>query len=59
MASVDGGDDPYKGDIYKDTIFCNIVRLLNAGVTVSGRMVYWPNEQKSLKQLVEQSLDTD
>ena len=58
MASVDGGDDPYKGDIYKDTIFCNIVRLLNAGVTVSGRMVYWPNEQKSLKQLVEQSLDT-
>jgi uncharacterized protein len=58
LVSVDGGDDQYKGGIYKRLIFENITRLIEAGLTVTGRMVYWPNRSLSLKQLVEQCLNT-
>lgn len=58
LVSVNGGDDIYKGGIYKEQIFMNITKLVKAGLTVTGRMVYWPNSSMTLTQLVKECLDT-
>lgn len=58
IVSVDGGNDPHKGGEFKGKIFQNIIKLLKEDIVVSGRMVYYPNDKKSLTDLVKQCLNT-
>ena len=57
FVSVNGGEDEYKGRIYKDAINKGVGQLIIKKFHVIGRMVYTPNRKEPLTNLVKESMD--
>lgn len=50
--SINGGNDEYKGKLFKEQIFKGIRQLKERDFYVNARMVWVPNEKETLKDLV-------
>ena len=56
--SIDGGVDRYKGELFGDKISCGIYKLLERHINTVARMVWIPNDKRSLTSLIIKGFNT-